>query len=117
MSLVTLIAFAFFCAGAYYLCPGRFKWMLLLLFSYAYYAYCGMGALPFILLTTLSTWAGALKIGMIGEKNIAELKARKAELDAAGKKALKAEAKKRQAAARIRLGDFISKPHLRFTSA
>jgi len=96
MSLFTLIAFAFLCAGAYYLCPARFKWVLLLLFSYGYYAYCGANALPFILLTTLSTWGGALKIGSIGEKSKAELKARKAELDAVGKKALKAKAKRRQ---------------------
>ena len=96
MSLFTLIAFAFLCAGAYYVCPDRFKWMLLLLVSYIYYAYCGVNALPFMLLTTLSTWAGALLIGHIGEKSKAELKARKAELDAAGKKALKAQAKSRQ---------------------
>ena len=83
MSLFALIAFAFLCAAAYYLCPDRLKWVLLLLASYAYYAYCGANALPFILLTTLSTWAGALKIGLIGEKSKAELKARKAELDAA----------------------------------
>lgn len=96
MSLFTLIAFAFACAAAYYCCPLRFRWMLLLAVSYAYYAYCGLSALPFILLTTLSTWAGALAIGRIGEKSKAELKARKAELDAAGKKALKAAAKKKQ---------------------
>ena len=96
MSLNTLILFSFFCAGVYYLTPGRFKWMLLLLVSYFYYAWCGVGALPFMLLTTLSTWAGALAIGRIGEKSKAELKARKAELDGAGKKALKAKAKQRQ---------------------
>ena len=96
MSLFTLIAFAFLCAAAYYLCPDRCKWVLLLLASYAYYAYCGANALPFILLTTLSTWAGALAIGSIAERSKAELKARKTELDAAGKKALKAAAKRRQ---------------------
>ncbi|MBR4039126.1 MAG: MBOAT family protein [Clostridia bacterium] len=96
MSLHTLIFFSFLCAGVYYLTPGRFKWMILLLVSYFYYAWCGVGALPFMLLTTLSTWAGALVIGHIGEKSKAELKARKAELDAAGKKALKAQAKSRQ---------------------
>ncbi len=96
MSLFTLIAFAFLCAVAYYLCPGRFKWVLLLLVSYFYYAYCGVRALPFMLLTTLSTWGGALVIHTIGEKSKAELKARKAELDASEKKALKAKAKGRQ---------------------
>ena len=66
MSLFTLIAFAFACAGTYYLCPSRFKWVLLLLVSYIYYAYCGVRALPFMLLTTLSTWGGALVISAIG---------------------------------------------------
>ena len=98
MSLFTLIAFAFLCAALYYLCPDRFKWVLLLLASYAYYASCGANALPFILLTTLSTWAGALAIGRISEKSRAALKARRPDLDAAGKKALKAQARRRQRA-------------------
>ena len=96
MSLFTLIAFSYVCAGAYYLCPMRFRWVLLLAASYAYYAYCGVSALPFILLTTLSTWSGALAIGRIAEKSKAELKARKTELSAADKKALKAAAKHKQ---------------------
>ena len=69
MSLFTLIAFACGCAGLYYCCPLRLRWMLLLAVSYFYYAYCGANALPFILLTTLSTWAGALMIGKIGAKH------------------------------------------------
>ena len=96
MSLFTLIAFSCICAGAYYLCRVLLRWALLLAASYAYYAYCGANALPFILLTTLSTWAGALYIGRIADQTKAELKARKAELDAAGKKALKAAAKKKE---------------------
>ena len=36
MSLNILILFSFLCAGVYYLTPGRFKWMLLLLVSYFY---------------------------------------------------------------------------------
>ena len=96
MSLYTLIAFSCACAALYYILPGRFRWVLLLLASYAYYAVSGAVALPFILTTTLSTWAGALAIGRIADRSKAELKERKAELDAAGKKALKAEAKRRQ---------------------
>ena len=96
MSLFTLIGFSCLLAALYYVIPGRLRWILLLLASYAYYAVSGAKALPFILLTTLSTWAGALAIGRIAEKNKAELKARKAELDAAGKKALKAAAKRKQ---------------------
>ena len=96
MSLNMLIAFALAGAGLYYVCPLRLRWLLLLALSYAFYAYHGLTAVPFILMTTLITWAGALVIGRIGEQSKAELKARRTELDASGKKALKARAKKRQ---------------------
>ena len=98
MSLSLLIAFSLACAAAYYGCPLRLRWMLLLVFSYGYYALCGVRALPFLLLTTASTWAGALAIGRIAERSKADLRAKKAELDAAGKKALKAAARRRQRA-------------------
>lgn len=80
MSLFTLIAFAFLCAALYYICPLRLRWILLLLVSYGYYAYCGLSALPYILTTTLSTWAGALLIGRVGEQSKAYLREHKAEL-------------------------------------
>ena len=98
MSLFTLIAFAFLCAALYYICPLRLRWILLLLVSYGYYAYCGLSALPYILTTTLSTWAGALLIGRVGEQSKAYLREHKAELDAAQKKAHKANARSRQRA-------------------
>ncbi|MEE0298097.1 MAG: hypothetical protein UD963_02315, partial [Christensenellales bacterium] len=98
MSLFTLIAFAFLCAALYYICPLRLRWILLLLVSYGYYAYCGLSALPYILTTTLSTWAGALLIGRVGEQSKTYLREHKAELDAAQKKAHKAKARSRQRA-------------------
>ena len=54
MSLFTLIAFAFLCAALYYICPLRLRWILLLLVSYGYYAYCGLSALPYILTILLT---------------------------------------------------------------
>lgn len=63
MSLSVLLAVAFVGAALYYVCPLRFRWVLLLLLSYGFYLTCGVSALPFILITTLTTWAGALKIG------------------------------------------------------
>ena len=98
MSLLTLIAFSCLCAGAYYLCPLRARWGLLLCASYAFYASCGANALPFILLTTLSTWGGALAIGRIAEKNKAAVRAGKDTLCAQEKKAMKAAARSRQRA-------------------
>ena len=91
MSLYTLIAFALLCAGLYYVCPLRLRWLLLLLVSYAFYAYHGLSALPFLLLTTLSTWAGALIIGRLSASGKAELKEKKASLTAQERKALKAD--------------------------
>ena len=96
MSLNMLIAFVLAGAGLYYLCPLKARWVLLLALSYAFYAYHGITALPFLLLTTLSTWAGALFIGRLGERTKAELKEKKAQLSADEKKALKAAAKSRQ---------------------
>ena len=98
MSLYMLIAFSLLCAGAYYICPLRLRWLLLLTASYAFYAVSGARALPFILLTTLSTWAGALLIGRTGERSRAALKAGKGTLSPEEKKALKAAAKRRQRA-------------------
>ncbi len=96
MSLFFLIGFGALCAALYHVCPMRGRWVLLLAVSYAYYAYCGLSAVPFLLLTTLTTWAGALIIGRIGEKSKAELRARKAELSAQDKKRIRAAAKSRQ---------------------
>ena len=96
MSLFVLMGFSCVCAALYYICPHRLRWMLLLAVSYAYYAVCGAAALPFMLLTTLSTWAGALFIGRIAQANKDALKAGRAALTAQQKKEMKAAAKKRQ---------------------
>ena len=96
MSLFSMIVFSCVCAALYYICPAKWRWVFLLLVSYAYYAVSGAAALPFILLTTLSTWAGALNIGRIAQEGKERLKAGKASLSAEEKKALKAETKRRQ---------------------
>lgn len=96
MSLFLLAAYGFGCTAAYYLCPGRFRWMVLLACSYAFYASRAWAALPFILLTTLTTWFAALRIGNLGEALKAKLKTEKATLSAEEKKRLKAEGKRRQ---------------------
>lgn len=96
MSLSVLLAVAFVGAALYYVCPLRFRWVLLLLLSYGFYLTCGVSALPFILITTLTTWAGALKIGRIGESGKAYLHEHKAELTAEEKKARKAKTRSAQ---------------------
>ena len=96
MSLTVLLAVAFVGAALYYVCPLRFRWVLLLLLSYGFYLTCGVSALPFILITTLTTWAGALKISRIGESGKAYLHEHKAELTAEEKKARKAKTRSAQ---------------------
>lgn len=96
MSLFSLAAYGFATTAMYYLIPRRFRWIILLLASYGFYASRAFSSLPFILVTTLSTWLGALMIGRIAEQSKARLKAEKATLTKEEKSAIKAQAKKRQ---------------------
>lgn len=96
MSLFTLIGFSIALSLFYYICPQRFRWMLLLLASMLYYAYCGIRALPFILITGFSTWFGAKIIAEIGDRSKAYIKDHKTELSAEARKATKNAARSRQ---------------------
>ncbi len=96
MSLFTLTAFGFASTAVYYLFPKRFRWIVLLLASYGFYASRAFASLPFILTTTLTTWLGALLIGRIAERSKARLKAEKATLTKEEKSSIKAQAKKKQ---------------------
>lgn len=96
MSLFMLAAYGFACSAAYYLCPKRVRWVILLVFSYGFYATRAFASLPFILTTTLTTWVGALMIGKTAERSKALLKEKKETLTREEKAALKAQAKNRQ---------------------
>ena len=96
MTTYTLLYTLLAAAVLYYLCPLRLRWMLLLALSYALYAQNGRQALAFILLTTLSTWAGALLIGRIGARGKALLQARRDGLSADKKKRLRQRTRGRQ---------------------
>ena len=67
MTLFMLAAYGFICAAVYHLCPAQIRWAVLLLASYGFYASRSLAGLPFILLTTVSTWLAALVIAQIGE--------------------------------------------------
>ena len=96
MSLFTLIAFSIALSLVYYICPQRFRWILLLAASMFYYAYCGIRALPFLLITGFSTWFGAKKIAAIGEQHKAYIKEHKSELTAEARKSAKKASRARQ---------------------
>ena len=98
MSLSVLMVVAALGAGLYYVCPMKLRWVLLLAVSYAFYATCGLYALPYILTTTLSTWLGALAIARVETSLKDRLSAQKGTLGAAEKKRLRAGAKGRQRA-------------------
>ncbi len=57
--------FLFLLLVVYYLIPGKFQWMLLLAASYLFYICGGMFYLLYPLITTVSTWLTAKKIGAI----------------------------------------------------
>ena len=96
MSTYTIIYQIFGAAVLYYLCPARLRWLVLLAFSYALFAGGGRQALAFILLTTLTTWAGALLIGRIAARSKDKLKACKDTITREEKKRLKDAARSRQ---------------------
>lgn len=82
---------------AYFLFPKKYKkhqWTVLLLASYVFYAFAGLDVMIFLVVTTVTTWFGALKLGQAN----ARYKAQAKELPAAERKALKqANIKKKRA--------------------
>lgn len=97
MTLFMLAAYGFICAAVYHLCPAQIRWAVLLLASYGFYASRSLAGLPFILLTTVSTWLAALVIAQIGENGKAQTNA----ADRKRKKAIKAQTRRRQRAAML----------------
>ena len=96
MSLFTLAAYGMLCAAVYHILPRRVRWLVLLAASYGFYASRSLSSLPFILVTTLSTWLGALRIDRLAADAKARLKAEKATLSSEEKKQLKARARSRE---------------------
>lgn len=88
------LGFLFILTVLYYLLPVKVRWVLLLAASYVFYAMAGVKALGFVIITTVSTWFLALKIGAIGSRGSREIK--ETHMDREAKKAYKAKIKKRQ---------------------
>ena len=96
MTTFTLIYALIGTAILYYLCPMRFRWILLLGMSFILYAQNGRRALAFIALTTASTWLGALWMDHLAEAGKRKLAAEKGSLSAEEKKARKKRIRSRQ---------------------
>jgi len=95
MSLFMLTAYGMLGSLLYHFFPLRMRWVVLLLLSYGFYAARAASGLPFILVTTLTTYFGARLIGRIGGKAKETIAANKA-LSREEKRAVKDAAKKRQ---------------------
>ena len=80
----------------YYTLCRRFQWQLLLAASYLFYYWSGPKNLIFIMVTTVTTYFAALKIGHYGEISAAYIKENKAKLTKEERKAYKAGMKKIQ---------------------
>ena len=80
----------------YYVVPKRFQWILLLIASYFFYAFASVKFIPFIVMTTLTSYIAALMIGKNHKREKAMLAEGKEILTKEEKKKLKDTAKKRR---------------------
>lgn len=79
----------------YYILPGKWQWKWLLMASWLFYALADPRYLFFILTTSVTVWAGALRMDTMRKENDAAYAAAKDTLDRAGKSALKEAHRKR----------------------
>ena len=80
----------------YYVVPKKWQWMLLLLASYVFYFLAGASYLPYIFVTTVSTYLIARKITSLQTVVDAYIKEHKKELSREERKEYKAKEKKKQ---------------------
>lgn len=95
MTFLSLGFFAFLIIGIilFYVCPLKYRWVMLLAISTAFYVISGIEYLPFILFSTLTVYFTAGKIGKNWEKQDAELKSES--LSREDKKAIRESYKKK----------------------
>ncbi|NLO09161.1 MAG: MBOAT family protein, partial [Clostridiales bacterium] len=80
----------------YYIIPKKFQWILLLVASYVFYSFAGVGYLAYILATTLSTYLASRRIGLLQAKQAEYLKENKEALSREERKTIKSQIKKKQ---------------------
>ena len=81
---------------AYYLTPVKYRWVTLLIASYAFYAISSIKTLIFMVATTVITFYGGRRLGQINAEHKAYLAEHKSELSRDDKKELKAKVQSRK---------------------
>lgn len=97
MSFISL-KFAFFviiCLLAFYICPKRYRWVVLLVASYAFYAICSLKVIEYIIITTVTTYWASRQIENIAISQKSYIKEH-ADLTRDEKKVYKAKCKNKQ---------------------
>ncbi len=92
----TFIAFLCIMLAAYFLTPCKYRWITLLVGSYAFYAFAGIYCLAFILLTTVSVYAVSMLIYRQINRENAYIEANREALTKEQRKAYRAQAKKKR---------------------
>lgn len=91
MSLISFqfVLFVIVSALIYFICPKKYRWIVLLLASYAYYLIICNKYILYMMVTTLTTWAGGIAIGKNYKIQKATIKEHKKEWSRAERKAYK----------------------------
>lgn len=92
----SFIIFLLVLFAVYYVIPKKYQWKLLLFASYVFYCFAGVKYLLYILVTTVSTYFAAQRIGRLYKIQSEYLKLHKAELPKEEKKAYKKAVKAKQ---------------------
>lgn len=96
MSYTSMGFLIFLLAGVivYYIIPKKFQWVWLLVISYFFYICSGIEALIFIVMTTVTTYGGALWIEKIDDERSSYVKEHKGDMSSEEKKAYKLKTRK-----------------------
>ncbi len=94
-SFVFLI-FALATCLAYYICPLKYRWFVLLIASYTFYLLASPKTFIFVLFTTIVTFFGGLYIGKCNERHKRYMDGHKAEMSREEKRAAKAASQKKK---------------------
>ena len=70
---INFFIFLIFAVIAFYICPVKHRWLVLLGASIVFYCIAGVKYLPFIFITSFSVWLAGKKMGLIYEEMEAQI--------------------------------------------